>query len=135
MAFRDGSTIKAASAIDADAVGWVLATNILVSGAIAVPSGDVNVIPVFFVKEGALDTLTVTALRYKIGSGTSATFKLQKNGGDVTGATGIAATTTSATTTLGTPASLADLDELQIIVTAVSGAPQNLSVAVIYSRT
>lgn len=97
-----------------------------VPGDLAVPSGQDDVIPGFFVPVPATQTAKLVAARHKIGAGTSATVKLQQNGVDATGFTAISATTT-ATTTNPADVTLADDDYLQLIVTAISGAPQNLS--------
>lgn len=101
-----------------------------VAGEIKVPVGNADVIPGFFVPTlAAGQTCKLTEARHKIGAGTSATVKLQKNGADITGFTGMSVTTTAATTD---PAdvTLAAGDYIQPIVTAVSGTPQNMSLTV-----
>jgi len=99
-----------------------------VGGEIKVPSGNLDVIPGMIVPTLASgQTARIIEARYRIGAGTSATVKLQKNGSDITGMTGISVTTTQATTT-PTAVSLAAGDHIQPIVTAVSGAPQNMTV-------
>lgn len=107
-----------------------------VAGEVKVPVGDADVIPGFFVPSLATgQTVKLVEARHKIGSGTSATVKLQKNGVDITGFTGISVTTTA---TLTNPAdvTLAAGDYIQPIVTAVSGTPKNMSftVALEYGR-
>lgn len=96
-----------------------------VYGTVAVPSGDTNYIVPFFVPVPAGQTATLVAARHVIHSGTSATVKVQKNGVDATGFTGISVTGT-ATTTSGSVA-LANNDLLALVVTAVSGSPTNLT--------
>jgi len=101
-----------------------------VAGEVKVPVGDADVIPGFFVPSLATgQTVKLVEARHKIGSGTSATVKLQKNGVDITGFTGISVTTTA---TLTNPAdvALAAGDYIQPIVTAVSGTPKNLTLTV-----
>lgn len=101
-----------------------------VAGDVKVPVGDADVIPGFFVPSLAPgQTVKLVEARHKIGSGTSATVKLQKNGVDITGFTGISVTTTA---TLTNPAdmTLAAGDYIQPIVTAVSGTPKNMSLTV-----
>lgn len=98
-----------------------------VAGEIKVPAGNADVIPGFFVPPlAAGQTVKLVSARHQIGAGTSVTAKLQRNGVDITGFTALSVTTTS---TLTDPAdvSLAAGDYVQLIVTAVSGTPQNLS--------
>ncbi len=101
---------------------------------IRVPAGDVDFIPPFFISLTAGQTAKVTKVIHRLNSGTSATFKLQKNGSDLTGFTGIEAKPEIQTTD---PADqeLADGDKLAMVVTAVSGTPKNLSVAVVIEYT
>jgi hypothetical protein len=99
-----------------------------VAGAVAVPSGDTNFIIPFFVPVPGGQTVTLAGARYRINSGTSATVKLQRNGVDVAGFTGLAVTTTAATTS-GSQA-LADGDMLALVVTAVAGSPVNMTFTV-----
>lgn len=105
--------------------------NFVVPGTIAVAAGATNYIPPMFVNAAGL-TATLTAVRYVIRAGTSATFKVQKNGVDMTGFTGIAAGTTAATTT-PTAVSVADGDAVAVVVTAVSGSPDSLTVELVFS--
>ena len=97
-----------------------------IGGEVFVPSGDVDYVVPFFVPVYAGTYVKLVRARYRINSGTSATVKLQKNGVDITGFTGISVTTTAATTN---PAdvSLADDDLIALVVTAVSGNPKNLT--------
>lgn len=101
-----------------------------VAGEVKVPVGDADVIPGFFVPSLATgQTVKLVEARHKIGSGTSATVKLQKNGVDITGFTGISVTTTASLTN-PTDVNLAAGDYIQPVVTAVSGTPKNLSLSV-----
>lgn len=101
-----------------------------IPGEIKVPSGDTDFLVPSPVTEGSLEVVTLDKVRYKINSGTSVTFKLQVNGADATGFTGLSATTTAATTD-PTDVALSDLDLLAPVVTAVSGTPKNLFVAAV----
>ena len=104
-----------------------LCQNILVAGTISVPVGTADVIPPFFVAVKTGGAAKIVKLRDKIESGTSVTYKIQKNGSDIyTGE----ATTTTATTTDVADNTLADDDRLQVIVTAISGAPTGLSIGI-----
>lgn len=97
-----------------------------VAGEILVPVGDLDFINPLFVPVAAGRTVKLAKCRYKINTGTSVTAKLQINGVDATGFTGISVTTTVAETD---PANitLADGDRLALVVTAVSGTPKNMS--------
>lgn len=101
-----------------------------VAGEVKVPVGDVDVIPGFFVPTLATgQTIKLVEARHKLGSGTSVTVKLQKNGVDITGFTGISVTTTASLTN-PTDVNLAAGDYIQPVVTAVSGTPKNLTLTV-----
>lgn len=96
-------------------------------------SGAVTAIalPGFFVPVATGQVVKLVEVRYKIGGGTSASFRLQKNGADITGfgtsGTPLVAATTAASTD---PAdeTLADDDLITCVISAVSGSPTDLSV-------
>lgn len=95
-----------------------------IGGEVKVASGDTDYIVPFFVPVPAGRYVTAVAARSRINGGTSATVKLQKNGVDqVTGLS----VTTSNTTHDFTDFSLADGDRINLVVTAVSGVPKNLT--------
>ena len=98
-----------------------------VAGEVKVPVGNTDVIPGFFIplSSGNQNTYIASAY-YQIGSGTSVTAKLQKNGVDITGYTNISITPTAAAvfTSVG-PLNAGDY--IQLIPTAVAGTPENLS--------
>ena len=98
--------------------------------AVTVPSGTTDAIPPMLVTIPTGKTAKLLSVRYGILGGTSATFKLQRNGADMTGYTGLSATTTPAQTDQA-DVSLANGDKLQPIVTAVSGSPVGLSVSIV----
>lgn len=104
-----------------------------ITGSIAVPSGDTDYIPPFFIPVPSGQTANLVAARYRINSGTSATVKLQQNGVDIGGYTGLSVTTTPTSTT--SSVALADNDLLALIVTAVAGTPKNLSFTVYLDLT
>ena len=102
-----------------------------ISGEIKVPSGSVDYIVPFYVPVKSGTTVKLIAVRHSIQSGTSATVKLTKNGTDITGFTSMSVTTTD-TSTDPTDVTLADNDEIALVVTAVSGTPKHLTVTLIY---
>jgi len=93
---------------------------------IKVPSGQDDFIIPFFVSLVSGQTAKLVKARHIINDGTSVTCKLQKNGADITGFTGISVTTTAADTD-PSDVTLADNDKLALVVTAVSGTPKNMS--------
>lgn len=92
-----------------------------VKGALVV--GD-EVGPKYFVPENA----TVIGIKHKIGSGTSATIRVQKDTTDIKNS--IAAGTSVAEETSFSSASLTENQVLSLDVTAVSGSPVDLLVQV-----
>ncbi len=101
---------------------------------IKVPNGDKDFIIPFFVSLASGQTAKLVKVRHKINAGTSVTCKLQKNGSDITGFTGISVTTTAADTD---PAdvTLANNDKLALVVTGTSGNPQNMSFTIFIEYT
>lgn len=98
-----------------------------IPGSIAVASGDTDFIVPFFVSfDSSAQSMKLVSARHRINSGTSATVKLQKDGSDVTGFTGISVTIAD-TTTDPADVALTDGNRLALVVTAVSGAPKNMS--------
>jgi hypothetical protein len=73
--------------------------------------------------------MTVTKIKHKISSGTSATFRIQKDTTDVDNA--IVAGTTVATDSSPVSAALAADQVLSLDITAISGAPVDLLVEVV----
>lgn len=105
-----------------------------ISGEVKVASGDTSYVPPFFVPVPAGQTVHIAAWRTRINSGTSATFSLRKNGGDLT--TGQTVTTTTADNGPGAPGySLANGDRVELVVTSVSGTPKNMSVTLYLDYT
>jgi len=100
-----------------------------ISGEVGIPTGDQGFICPFFVKAPTGQTVQLVSARYQINSGTSVVCKLQRNGADITGFTGITVTTTPADTDPPDVA-LNDNDAVALVVTAVSGTPKNMSFTV-----
>ena len=143
----DGSTVNAAGSVtNAMLAGSIAASKLAsypklivphtftVGGNVAVPNGQVDYLNPFFVKVPSTQTVKLISARYKINSGTSATVKVQINGVDATGFTGMAVTTTASETD---PAdiSLSNNDLVSLVVTATSGSPQNMSVSLFFEYT
>jgi hypothetical protein len=105
-----------------------------ISGPIQVPTGQTGFILPMFVSFAAGQSASLVKCRYRINGGTSVVFKLQRNGVDVPGFTNITATTTS-TNTDPVDVVLSDDDQLALVVTAVNGAPQNLSMTMFIEYT
>lgn len=104
-----------------------------ISGEIQVPSGDTDFILPFYVSFATGQTASIVKARHSINSGTSATVKLTRNGGDIAGYTGITVNTTPSDTTQ--TQALTDNDELALVVTAVAGAPTNMSFTIFIEYT
>ena len=105
-----------------------------IAGEVKVPSGDTDFICPFFVAVITGETLLAYKCKYIINSGTSATVKLQLNGGDMTGFTAISVTSTAAETNPADVA-LVDGDKIALVVTAVSGTPKNMSFSLQIAHT
>lgn len=78
-------------------------------------------------------TQTVTSIKHKIGSGTSATFRVQKDTTDIDNS--IVAGTTVQTDSSPVSAALAADQVLSLDITAVSGSPVDLLVEVLVTET
>lgn len=130
-----------ASAMDAAPPGssvgarvWYETKIFTIPDEISVASGDTDFIPPFAIGLRTGQTAKVVKAVHKINSGTKATVKLQKNGSDLTGFTGIEVKTEKKTTD---PADqpIADGDLLGLVVTAVEGAPKNMTFAVVIEHS
>ncbi|HUC87792.1 MAG TPA: hypothetical protein VMR95_01425 [Candidatus Binatia bacterium] len=106
--------------------------NYSVSGAIAVPSGATNFLPPFFEPVASGITKTLIDVRYVIRAGTSVTFQVTQNGSAVGGLSALSATTSPTTTPPSSPPSVSNYDEFAVVVTAISGTPDGLSVTLIF---
>lgn len=90
-------------------------------------------VPPFFFAKKDNQVSVLKKIIHRINSGTSATVKLQKNGVDISGYTGVSVTTTTATTSQDT--SLVDGDMISLVITAVSGTPSDLTVTLVIEHT
>lgn len=96
-----------------------------IPGSIAVPSGDTDYVPGFYVELPTGQTATATHVRGRVNGGTSATARIEKNGSAMF--TASAFTTTAGDVSVTSGATLADNDYINVVVTSVSGSPKNLS--------
>lgn len=101
---------------------------------IAVAAGDVNFLPPIKIALVAGQTSKIVKVLHRINSGTSATVKLQKNGADLTGFTGIEVKPEDKETD---PADqeIANGDKIALVVTAVSGTPKNMTFSVVIQHS
>ncbi|MHB8871816.1 MAG: hypothetical protein ACYC5G_05165 [Candidatus Doudnabacteria bacterium] len=93
-----------------------------IPGVINLPVGDTDYVCPFFIKFLAGQSAKFSMAMHRINSGNAITVKLQKNGVDITGFTGISVSTTT-TVTDPVDVVLADGDMLQLVVTAVGATP------------
>jgi hypothetical protein len=105
-----------------------------IGGAIVTTSGQNDYINPFFVKVPSTQTVKLISARYRINSGTNAVVKVQINGVDATGFTGMTVTTTAGETD-PSDITLANNDLVSLVVTSVSGSPQNMSVTLFFEYT
>ena len=112
---------------------FTLSHTFVIPDEIKIASGDTDFIIPQTIKLAPEQTAKIVKCVHSINSGTSATVKLQKNGGDITGYTGISVTPTPATTTQD--AALADGDEIAVVITAINTTPKNISVNIIIEYT
>lgn len=139
LSYLDGATSNIQAQLDGKAAAthehtFRIPHTWAISGEIAVPSGDTDYIIPFFVSLASGQTAELVKARHRINSGTSVTAKLQKNGGDITGFTGISVTTTP-TDTDPTDVTLSNNDMIALVVTAVAGTPQNMTFTIFIEYT
>jgi hypothetical protein len=113
-----------------------------IGGEVSVASGDTDfIIPMTvrntYTSAGYSTTVKLKSVIYSINSGTNVTWKLQKNGSDISGYGTTGSPLTAATTPATTEASetLSDKDELAPVVVAVSGTPRNMSITIFLEIT
>jgi len=106
-----------------------------VAGIIGIPDGPLNVLPPFFEPVAGGTTKTLVAVEYVVQTGTSVTFNVLQSGGVVAGLGGLVATTTNTMTAPTTPPTVVNGNEFSIVVTAISGSPQALTVSFFFETT
>ncbi|WP_205683760.1 hypothetical protein [Brevibacillus migulae] len=103
-----------------------------IPGDIKVASGDTDYIIPFFVSLASGQTAKFAKVRARINSGTSVTCYIKRNGADMFGPANV---TQTATDWDVTDVDLSNNDMLQLVVTAVSGSPKNLSFTIFIDYT
>lgn len=98
-----------------------------VPGPIAVASGALNYLPPFFVPVLGAQSVTLQSVTVQCRSG-SCVVAIEQNAVAVSGLSGVSVGTTKSTTAASSPPSIANEDELSVVVASVSGTPDGLSV-------
>lgn len=98
-------------------------------GPILVQSGSNNYLPPFFVPVLAGQVIQLVSITTATRTG-SCVFKVTRNGATVSGLGGVGAGTTPATTNATTPPTVANNDEIALVITSVSGSPDGLSATI-----
>jgi hypothetical protein len=106
----------------------------LISGDIAVASGDTQYLNPFFVSVAPGTTVKLAKVRFRINSGTSVGLKIQVNGVDATGFNDISVTTTAGMVDAA-DVTLMDGDLLAPVVTSVTGTPKNMTLTIVLEYT
>lgn len=105
-----------------------------IQGQINIAIGNLDYIPPLFVSTATGQTVKIVKAKHRLLSGGPATVKLQRNGVDLPGFTAILVTNVA---NVSDPAdqTLAEGDELALVVTGVAGAPQNLSFTIVLEHS
>ena len=106
----------------------------VVSGNIGVPSGATNYVGPFYEPVFPGNTKTLVGVKYSIRFGTSVSFAVKQNGSSVSGLGSLSATTTPTTTSATIPPAVAHGDAFDVVVSAVSGSPDNLTVSFFFEE-
>lgn len=110
-----------------------------ISGDVKVPVGDTDYVPPFFVPVPAGQSVAYAQVRSRVNAGGSVTATLQKRaavGGGVTAInTGFVTSTTSVTASTGSGTAFADGDALELVVTAATSSPKNMTASVFLDYT
>lgn len=99
------------------------------SGTILVPSGGTGWLGGIFVPVPPGQYATLVVVWAKVRGGTSATFKIQQNGSDISSLTGLVASTSKSYTVPTDFIDINDGDELEPVVTSLSGTPDGLQIS------
>jgi hypothetical protein len=109
---------------------WQEGHTVAISGAVAATDR----FPGFIVPVRAGMTVKLARVLHRIRSGTSLTFTVNRNGAAVTGLTGLVAGSTQ-TNTDPADVTLADGDYLEVVPSAVAGAPTDFTATVVLETT
>lgn len=104
-----------------------------VQGLIAVPAGATNFLPPFFFPVPPNQRALLVGVRYVVRGATSVTFNITQNGTAVI--TGAVATTTAGESDVTTYIDVNDGDMFAVLVTAISGTPDGLTVSFYWDVT
>jgi hypothetical protein len=93
--------------------------------------------PSFFVSKAGSESVSIVKARYKVASGGPLTFKVQKNGSDLTGygTTGSPLSASTTATTTSSTQALAEDDELDLVIVGVSAPVTDLTVTLVLEHT
>jgi hypothetical protein len=130
-----GQVLAKASGSDFDTTWSTPATTFATVHGIGVLGAvETGTLPGMFVAVAPGQTVKLAAASHRIRSGTNVSWRLQRNGSDVAGF-GTAGSPIVSDTTADTvdPAdvTLADGDELTVVISAVSGSPADLSITIV----
>lgn len=124
---------KLASAVFYETHTWTL------HDSIAVPAGDTDFLAPMRLKLRENQTCKIVKVEYRCNNGAGGinfTFKLQKNGEDITGFTALKTPAEAAwKETDPEDKTLADNDSIAPVVTAIEGAPKNGSITIVLEHT
>ena len=84
-------------------------------------------LPIFYVPVPSGQSVHLIGIRAKVATATSVNIDVQQNGAGVTGLTSLTITTTSTSHTLSSALSLANNDEMGVVINSASGSPSVLS--------
>lgn len=139
-----GDMARLANRVDVVLAGFAKKTiriphTFTISGPVLVPNGEVGYIPPFFVELPTNQTATLVAVRHRLhgvqgATAPSVTFSILRgspdNGTVVGGLSAVVATLATTRTGATSQNVLADGDAVQLVVSAVTGNPQNMTVSV-----
>lgn len=100
-----------------------------------VPSGATNFLPPFFMPVPLGQTVSLMSVIGVVNGGTSVTLDVQQNGSGVTGLTGLTITTSPSSAGPTSATAVANNDQFAVVITAISGTPDGLSLSFYFDVT